>query len=84
MDNNNNPIGFYRLKLTGHFEIVRSEIDLFIEMELLANFGDEVKSAEINEKREILLEEANEIEQLNMKHLNEDLVDHLESLDGDV
>ncbi len=70
--------------LIDHFDNVSNEIDLFVEEKMRANFGDEVKSGEINEKREIMLKEVREAEQLNMKHLNENLVNDLDSLAGDI
>jgi hypothetical protein len=63
---------------------VTSEIDLFIEKELQANSKYAVQSDEVNKKREILLKEVKETEQLNLKHLNEKLVNYLDSLAGDI
>jgi hypothetical protein len=76
-------IGECRLLLTEYFDSVTSEIDFFIEKRLQANFGDKEKSAKINKKRDILLKEVKEAEQLNLKHLNENLVNDLDSLAGD-
>jgi hypothetical protein len=84
MDNNNNLIGRYRLILTDHFDSVTSEIDFFIETELLVNVEDELKLAWIEKKREILLKYVKYIEQVNMKYLNEHLVNNLECLAGDI
>jgi hypothetical protein len=52
--NANNLIGKYRLILTEYFDSVTSQIDLFIETQLEANWKDEAKSVEINTKRGVL------------------------------
>ncbi len=50
-------MGECRLIVVGFFDCVTNEIDLFIETELHAHFGDEIKAAELNKKRDILLGE---------------------------
>jgi hypothetical protein len=68
--------------VTEYFDSVTSQIDLFIETQLQVNSKDEAKSVEINQKREVMLKAVREAEQLNMKHLNEKLVNDLDSLVG--
>ncbi len=80
--NKKHSIGAYRLIVTEYFDSVTSQIDLFIETQLQVNSKDEAKSVEINQKREVMLKAVREAEQLNMKHLNEKLVNDLDSLVG--
>jgi hypothetical protein len=68
-----NSIGECRLAVVNHFDSVTSDVDHFIEKELQSNFQDEAKTAEINQKREVLLKEIKAIEHLNLKHVNEHL-----------
>jgi hypothetical protein len=72
-----NSIGECRLAVVHHFDSVTSDVDHFIEKELQANFQDEAKTAEINQKREVLLKAIKESEQLNLKHVNENLASNI-------
>jgi hypothetical protein len=68
-------IGEYRLLICEHFDSVTSEIDLFIEKELLLQLqssSDYVKAEnELNSKRDTLLKYVKEAEQFNLKMLNQ-------------
>jgi hypothetical protein len=82
--NNNNSIGEYRVRLVDYFASVTNEIDVFIETRLPAFFNDEVKSAELNKMRDIMLKKVREIESLNLEHLNKNLANKLETLAADI
>ncbi len=68
-----------RLIVADHFDCVTSEIDFFIETELQATAGHEMKSTELNKKRDILLGEVKKAETTNLANLNESLVTSLNS-----
>ncbi len=60
-----------------HFDSVTSEIDYFFETQLQAIAGDETKAAELNTKREVLLEEIKKAQLANLTNLNAELVNTL-------
>jgi hypothetical protein len=77
-------LGECRLIVVNHFDAVTSEIDLFIENKLRVYSRNKAKLARFNENREIMLKEVREAERLNLKHLNENLANSLDSLAGDI
>ncbi len=72
-----NSIGKHRLAIAEHFRLLVRKQDFAIETEILANKSNE---NELNERRELYLNEIKDCEQANMKYLEQTLIDNLRSL----
>jgi hypothetical protein len=73
-------ISKYRLVISEYFDNLVSEIDFQTETAIRKNNQDDLRTKELNQRREIYLKAIRESEQVNLKHLNEILALSLEAL----